>query len=93
MKQKAFIHIVDGGVPAFGGSSKDLIRLIASMLCRILSNDPSQWGYACDEIHEAFIASETTGRTILRWVNYIAKGLIVGLAMFGSVMLGLTLTR
>lgn len=92
-KPKAFVHVIEGGVPTLNGTPKALIHLIASLLCTMLQRDPSQWDYAHDEIFAAFKANESTGRTILRWVNYIAKGIIVGLAMFGSVMLGLLLAR
>lgn len=92
-KPHAFIHVVEGGVPTLNGSPKALIRLIASLLCAVLQRDPSQWDYAHDEIFTAFRQNETTGRTVLRWANYIAKGVIVALALFGSVCLGILLAR
>lgn len=92
-KPKAFVHAVDGGMPTLNGSPKALIHLIASLLCTMLQRDPSQWDFAQDEVFAAFKQNESTGRTILRWVNYIAKGIIVALAMYGSVMLGIALSR
>ena len=92
-KPRAFIHVVEGGTPTLNGSHKALIHLIATLLCAMLQRDPSQWDFAQDEIFAAFKANESTGRTILRWVNYIAKGIIVGLALFGSVCLGMLLSR
>lgn len=92
-KPRAFIHVIEGGVPTLNGSPKALIRLIASLLSTMLEREPDQWGYAEDEIFAAFRENESTGRVILRWVNYIAKGIIVGLALYGSVCLGLMLSR
>lgn len=92
-KPKAFVHVVEGGVPTLNGSPKALIHLIASLLCTMLQRDPSQWNFAQDEVFAAFKRNESTGRTILRWVNYIAKGIIVALALFGSVCLGMLLSR
>lgn len=92
-KPKAFIHAVEGGAPTLNGSPKAIIHLIAAMLCTMLQRDPNLWGCAEDEIFAAFRQNETAGRKILRWVNWIAKGIIVGLAMFGSVCLGMLLTR
>jgi len=92
-KPKAFIHAVEGGVPTFSGSTKALLHLVASLLCELLRMDITLWDDAHDEIFAAFKANESTGRTILRWVNYIAKGIIVGLALYGSVCLGLMLSR
>jgi hypothetical protein len=92
-KPKAFVHVVEGGVPTLNGSPKALIHLIASLLCTMLQRDPSLWDCAQDEVFAAFKQNESTGRTILRWVNYIAKGIIVALALFGSVCLGVMLAK
>ena len=92
-KPKAFVHVVEGGMPTLNGSPKALIRLIASLMSVMLQRDPSLWDYAYEETWAAFKANETTGRAILRWVNYVAKGIVVGLALYGSVMLGLMLSR
>lgn len=88
-KPKAMIHAAEGGVPTMVGTPKALIHLLATLLCEILRGDLSQWDSAYDEIYWAFKQNESTGRTILRWVNYVAKGIIVGLALFGAVCLGL----
>lgn len=95
MKEKpiAFVHAIEGGVPTLNGSPKALIRLIASLLSVMLEKNPDLWDDAHDEVFAAFKANESTGRAILRWVNYIAKGIIVGLALYGSVCLGLMLSR
>ena len=92
-KPKAMIHAAEGGTPTMIGPPKELIHLLAALLCEILRGDLSQWDYAQDEFFAAFKQNESTGRTILRWVNYVAKGVIVGLALFGSVCLGLLLAK
>lgn len=92
-KPKAMIHAAEGGVPTMIGTPRELIHLLATLLCEILRGDLSQWDYAHDEIFAAFKQNESTGRAILRWVNYIAKGIIVGLAMYGSVCLGMMMAR
>lgn len=92
-KPRAFIHAIEGGVPTLNGSPAALIHLIAALLSTMLEKEPDQWGYAEAEVFSAFRQNESTGRTVLRWVNYVAKGIIVGLAMYGAVCLGLMLSR
>ena len=92
-KPKAMIHAAEGGIPTMIGTPRELIHLLATLLCEILRGDLSQWDYALDEIFAAFKQNESTGRTILRWVNYVAKGVIVALALFGSVCLGVLAAR
>ena len=92
-KPKAFVHAVEGGVPTLNGKPTALIRLIASLLSTMLQRDPRMWDYAYGEVWDAFKQNESTGRTVLRWLNYIAKGIIVGLALFGAVCLGMLMSR